>query len=430
MKDKEVEKLIQEEYDRQQNCLELIASENIVSPDVLEATGSILTNKYAEGKPGEGNPDDEENYVSKRYYNGCRVIDKIELLAMERCKKLFGCDHVNVQPHSGSQANMAVYFTCLHPGDTVLAMSLPDGGHLTHGSPVNFSGRLYNIVPYGVDENGIIDMDNVRDLALKHLPKLIVCGASNYSQEIRFDKFKEIADEVGALLLADIAHIAGLVATGLHMSPIPYADFVTTTTHKTLRGPRGAVIMCKQEWANQIDFNVFPGMQGGPLEHVIAAKAVCFKEAMSQEYADYMQQVVDNAKTLASILKVRGINIVSGGTVNHLLTIDLTGWEITGKELANKLDAIGITANKNTVPNDTRSPFVTSGVRLGTPAVTSRGFKKDDMIKVGNIIADLINGCTTENQLRERVQELCKIHPLTNIYGDRYIENNSCLTGV
>lgn len=430
MKDKEVEKLIQEEYDRQQNCLELIASENIVSPDVLEATGSILTNKYAEGKPGEGNPDDEENYVSKRYYNGCRVIDKIELLAMERCKKLFGCDHVNVQPHSGSQANMAVYFTCLHPGDTVLAMSLPDGGHLTHGSPVNFSGRLYNIVPYGVDENGIIDMDNVRDLALKHLPKLIVCGASNYSQEIRFDKFKEIADEVGALLLADIAHIAGLVATGLHMSPIPYADFVTTTTHKTLRGPRGAVIMCKQEWANQIDFNVFPGMQGGPLEHVIAAKAVCFKEAMSQEYIDYMQQVVDNAKTLASILKVRGINIVSGGTVNHLLTIDLTGWEMTGKELANKLDAIGITANKNTVPNDTRSPFVTSGVRLGTPAVTSRGFKKDDMIKVGNIIADLINGCTTESQLRERVQELCKAHPLTNIYGDRYIENNSCLTGV
>ena len=430
MKDKEVEKLIQEEYDRQQNCLELIASENIVSPDVLEATGSILTNKYAEGKPGEGNPDDEENYVSKRYYNGCRVIDKIELLAMERCKKLFGCDHVNVQPHSGSQANMAVYFTCLHPGDTVLAMSLPDGGHLTHGSPVNFSGRLYNIVPYGVDENGIIDMDNVRDLALKHLPKLIVCGASNYSQEIRFDKFKEIADEVGALLLADIAHIAGLVATGLHMSPIPYADFVTTTTHKTLRGPRGAVIMCKQEWANQIDFNVFPGMQGGPLEHVIAAKAVCFKEAMSQEYTDYMQQVVDNAKTLASILKVRGINIVSGGTVNHLLTIDLTGWEMTGKELANKLDAIGITANKNTVPNDTRSPFVTSGVRLGTPAVTSRGFKKDDMIKVGNIIADLINGCTTESQLRERVQELCKAHPLTNIYGDRYIENNSCLTGV
>lgn len=430
MKDKEVEKLIQEEYDRQQNCLELIASENIVSPDVLEATGSILTNKYAEGKPGEGNPDDEENYVSKRYYNGCRVIDKIELLAMERCKKLFGCDHVNVQPHSGSQANMAVYFTCLHPGDTVLAMSLPDGGHLTHGSPVNFSGRLYNIVPYGVDENGIIDMDNVRDLALKHLPKLIVCGASNYSQEIRFDKFKEIADEVGALLLADIAHIAGLVATGLHMSPIPYADFVTTTTHKTLRGPRGAIIMCKQEWANQIDFNVFPGMQGGPLEHVIAAKAVCFKEAMSQEYIDYMQQVVDNAKTLASILKVRGINIVSGGTVNHLLTIDLTGWEMTGKELANKLDSIGITANKNTVPNDTRSPFVTSGVRLGTPAVTSRGFKKDDMIKVGNIIADLINGCTTESQLRERVQELCKAHPLTNIYGDKYIENNSCLTGV
>ena len=430
MKDKEVEKLIQEEYDRQQNCLELIASENIVSPDVLEATGSILTNKYAEGKPGEGNPDDEENYVSKRYYNGCRVIDKIELLAMERCKKLFGCDHVNVQPHSGSQANMAVYFTCLHPGDTVLAMSLPDGGHLTHGSPVNFSGRLYNIVPYGVDENGIIDMDNVRDLALKHLPKLIVCGASNYSQEIRFDKFKEIADEVGALLLADIAHIAGLVATGLHMSPIPYADFVTTTTHKTLRGPRGAIIMCKQEWANQIDFNVFPGMQGGPLEHVIAAKAVCFKEAMSQEYIDYMQQVVDNAKTLASILKVRGINIVSGGTVNHLLTIDLTGWEMTGKELANKLDSIGITANKNTVPNDTRSPFVTSGVRLGTPAVTSRGFKKDDMIKVGNIIADLINGCTTKSQLRERVQELCKAHPLTNIYGDKYIENNSCLTGV
>lgn len=404
MRDIEIQTLIRDELERQQDCLELIASENIVSQDVLDAMGSILTNKYSEGYPG------------KRYYNGCHIIDKVENLAIERCKKLFDCEHVNVQPHSGSQANMAVYMTCLNPGDTVLAMSLPAGGHLTHGAPVNFSGRLYNFVAYGVDENGFIDMDNVRDLAIKHNPKLIVCGASNYSQAIDFKRFKEIADEVGALLLADIAHIAGLVATGFHESPIPYADFVTTTTHKTLRGPRGAVIMCKQEWAKKVDFNVFPGMQGGPLEHVIAAKAVCFGEALSPDYYHYISQVVENAKTLADILKVRGIKIVSGGTVNHLLTIDLSGWELTGKDLANKLDEIGITANKNTVPNEVRSPFVTSGVRLGTPAVTSRGLKKDDMIKVGNIIADLIHGVVSEEKLRLEVREICKKYPLYNIY--------------
>lgn len=408
MIDKEVEALIAEELERQQNCIELIASENIVSTDVLEAAGSILTNKYAEG------------YSGKRYYNGCHVIDKIETLAIERCKALFGCDHVNVQPHSGSQANMAVYMSCLNNGDTILAMSLPDGGHLTHGAPVNFSGRNYNVIPYGVDEAGVIDMDKVRELAITNRPKLIVCGASNYSQTIPFDKFKEIADEVGALLLADIAHIAGLVAAGLHISPIPYADFVTTTTHKTLRGPRGAVIMCKQEWAKKIDFNVFPGMQGGPLEHIIAAKAVCFGEALTQEYRDYMSQVVENAKTLADILKVRGISIVSGGTVNHLLTVDLTGWEMTGADLANKLDEIGITANKNTVPNEQRSPFVTSGVRMGTPAVTSRGFKRTEMIQVGNIIADLIHGCRPEHTLKNEVLELCKKFP---IYSKKQLTN-------
>lgn len=411
MKDIEIEALIQEEYERQQNCIELIASENIVSADVLEATGSILTNKYSEG------------YPDKRYYNGCHVIDKVEQLAIDRCKRLFGVEHVNVQPHSGSQANMAVYLTCLNPGDTVLGMSLPDGGHLTHGAPVNFSGRLFNFVHYGVNSDGIIDMDNVRELALEHKPKLIVCGASNYSQTIHFDQFKEIADEVGAYLMADIAHIAGLVAVGLHPSPVPFADFITSTTHKTLRGPRGAIIMCKQEWAKKIDFNVFPGMQGGPLEHVIAAKAVCFKEALSPEYHSYMEQVVDNARVLANILKVRGINIVSGGTVNHLLTIDLTGSELTGKELSNRLDEIGITANKNTVPNETRSPFVTSGVRLGTPAVTSRGFKKTEMIKVGNIIADLIHGVSTTSELKGRVDELCKQFPLSQIYPEKQLTN-------
>ena len=362
MKDKIVEELINAEFNRQQNCIELIASENVVSQDILDAAGSILTNKYAEG------------YPEHRYYNGCGFIDKIEQLAIDRCKELFGCDHVNVQPHSGSQANMAVYMACLQPKDTILAMNLEAGGHLTH--------------------------------------ELIVCGASNYSRTIDFAKFKEIADEVGALLLADISHIAGLVATGLHPSPIPYADFVTTTTHKSLRGPRGAVIMCTQEWAKKVDSAVFPGMQGGPLEHIIAAKAVCFGEALKPEFSEYAEQVVKNANILAGTLKAQGIKIVSGGTDNHLFTIDLSDSEMTGKELANALDEIGITANKNTVPNDKRGPFVTSGVRIGTPAVTTRGFKAEDMIKVGCIISDLIKGSADKENLKVRVRELCIKHPL------------------
>lgn len=400
MKDKIIENLITLEQQRQENCIELIASENIVSQDVLDAVGSILTNKYAEGFP------------AKRYYDGCQVIDLIEQTAIDRCKELFGCEHANVQPHSGSQANMAVYMSCLKPGDKILAQSLDAGGHLTHGSPVNFSGKLYDIIPYGVDDNGYLDYDNIRELALDNNPKLIVCGASNYSRTIDFAKFKEIADEVGALLLADISHIAGLVATGLHNSPIPYADFVTTTTHKSLRGPRGAVIMCKQEWAKQINSTIFPGIQGGPLEHVIAGKAVCFGEALTPEFKQYAENVVSNAKTLAETLITRGVNVVSGGTDNHLMTIDLSDKEMTGKDLSTALDEIGITANKNTVPNDKRSPFVTSGVRIGTPAVTTRGFDKADMITVGNIIADLIYGTSTKEDLKEAVKTLCAKHPL------------------
>lgn len=400
MKDKIIEDLIFLERERQENCIELIASENIVSEDVLEAMGSILTNKYAEGTP------------AKRYYNGCQVVDVIESTAIERCKSIFGCDHVNVQPHSGSQANMAVYMACLQPEDTILSMSLESGGHLTHGSPVNFSGRLYNVVHYGVDENGYLDYDNIRDLADKYCPKLIVCGASNYSRIIDFEVFKDIADEIGAMLLADISHIAGLVATKLHPSPVPFADFVTTTTHKSLRGPRGAVIMCKQEWAKKIDSTVFPGIQGGPLEHIIAAKAVCFNEVLDPSFAVYTQQVVDNAKMLAQTLTARGIKLVSGGTDNHLMTIDLSDEEMTGKDLANALDEIGITANKNTVPNDKRGPFITSGVRIGTPAVTTRGFNKGDMMVIGTIIADLIHGSVSKEVLRGRVKELCLKHPL------------------
>ena len=416
MRDTVIEELISAERRRQEHCIELIASENIVSEDVLEAVGSILTNKYAEGQI-------PENGVSKRFYNGCQVIDKIETLAVERCKELFKCDHVNVQPHSGSQANMAVYMACLQPKDTILAMDLSAGGHLTHGSPVNFSGKLYNIIPYGVDEDGYLDYDNIRELAIQHSPKLIVCGASNYSREIDFAKFAEIAEEVGALLLADISHIAGLVATGLHMSPVPYADFVTTTTHKSLRGPRGAVVMCKQEWAKKIDSTIFPGIQGGPLEHVIAGKAVCFYEALQPEFELYAQQVVKNAQVLANTLKAQGIKIVSGGTDNHLFTIDLSDSEMTGKDLANALDEIGITANKNTVPNDKRSPFITSGVRIGTPAVTTRGFVTDDMIKVGCIISDLIKGTADKNNLKVRVRELCDKHPLPYKVDNLYVLN-------
>lgn len=409
MKDKLIEELINAEHRRQRNCIELIASENIVSQDVLDAMGSILTNKYAEGTP------------EHRFYNGCKYIDKIEMTAIQRCKELFGCDHVNVQPHSGSQANMAVYMACLQPKDTILAMDLSAGGHLTHGSPVNFSGKLYNIIPYGVNDDGYIDYDNVRALAIEHSPKLIVCGASNYSREIDFAKFKEIAEEVGALLLADISHIAGLVATGLHQSPVPYADFVTTTTHKSLRGPRGAVIMCTQEWAKKIDSTVFPGIQGGPLEHVIAGKAVCFYEALQPEFTEYAEQVIKNAKVLCSTLQAQGIKIVSGGTDNHLFTIDLSDKEMTGKELADALDEIGITANKNTVPNDKRSPFITSGVRIGTPAVTTRGFKTDDMIKVGCVISDVIKGAASKENLKMRVKELCEKHPLPYKYEETYV---------
>lgn len=400
MQDKEVELLIDAELKRQQNCIELIASENIVSKDVLEATGSILTNKYAEG------------YPNKRYYNGCTYVDKIEQLAIDRCKQLFGCEHVNVQPHSGSQANMAVYMTCLQPGDTILAQSLDAGGHLTHGSPVNFSGKLYNVVHYGVNDSGFIDMDNVRRLALEYKPKLIVCGASNYSQRIDFTKFKEIADEVGSLLLADISHIAGIIAAGYHMSPIRYADFVTTTTHKSLRGPRGAIVMCKQEWAKKLDSTIFPGMQGGPLEHVIAAKAVCFGEALTTEFKRYILNVITNATVLCETLKECGVKIVSDCTVNHLMTIDLRDTTWTGKDLANELDSIGITANKNTVPNDPLSPFITSGVRIGTPAITSRGFTTEDVTEVGHIIANLIQHKEDKETLRYKVKMLCDKYPI------------------
>ena len=412
MKDKIIEELINAEQRRQDNCIELIASENIVSQDVLDAMGSILTNKYAEGTPGH------------RFYNGCQYIDKIEQLACDRFRELFNTDyHVNVQPHSGAQANMAVFEALLNVGDTVLSMDLSNGGHLSHGSPVNYSGKHFNVVQYGINENGEIDYDEVQKLAEQHRPKLIICGASNYSKIIDFERFAEIRDSIADVdmlhdrqdehyLLADIAHIAGLVAGGVHPSPFGYADVVTTTTHKSLRGPRGGVIACKQELAKKIDSAVFPGIQGGPLEHVIAGKAVCFYEAMQPEFSIYAEQIVKNAKALANTLKVQGIKIVSDGTENHVFTIDLTGTELTGKELANQLDEIGITANKNTVPNDTRSPFVTSGVRIGTPAVTTRGFTTDDMIKVGCIISDLIKGIGTKEQLQARVKELCLKHPL------------------
>ncbi|MCI7443212.1 MAG: serine hydroxymethyltransferase, partial [Clostridium sp.] len=353
--DKEIYDLINKELKRQQDGIELIASENIVSKAVMEAMGSYLTNKYAEGYPG------------KRYYGGCHVVDEIEQIAIDRAKELFGAEHANVQPHSGSQANMAVYFSVLEPGDTVLGMDLSHGGHLTHGSPVNFSGRLFNFVSYGVDkETEVIDYDNVRKIALENKPKLIVAGASAYSRIIDFPKLREIADEVGALLMVDMAHIAGLVAAGVHPSPVPYADFVTSTTHKTLRGPRGGLILCKEKYAKLIDKNIFPGMQGGPLMHIIAAKAVCFKEALEPSFKEYGAQVVKNCKRLAEELVKRDFNIVSGGTDNHVFLVDLHNKEVTGKETENLLDRVGITLNKNTVPNETRSPFVTSGVRIGT----------------------------------------------------------------
>lgn len=394
---------IELELKRQQETIELIASENCTSLAVMEACGSVLTNKYAEGKP------------HKRYYNGCEHIDAIEEIAQKRACELFHMDYANVQPHSGAQANMAVFMATMKPGDRVLSMDLSNGGHLSHGSPVNFSGLYYDVKSYGINENGEIDYDNVRQMALEHKPKLIICGASNYSKVIDFKKFKEIADEVGALLLADIAHIAGLVAAGEHPSPAPYCDFVTTTTHKSLRGPRGGIIMCKEEFAAAIDKAVFPGLQGGPLEHIIAGKAVALLEASKPEFKEYAKQIVKNAKALAQGLMDEGLDIVGGMTENHLMTLDLRRTGKTGKDMANVLEKVGITANKNTVPNDPQSPFVTSGIRLGTPAVTTRGFKEEDMIEVAKIIASAIYASDNEtalNNLRERALKLCKKHPL------------------
>jgi len=394
---------IELELERQQNTIELIASENCTSLAVMEAAGSVLTNKYAEGKP------------HKRFYNGCEHIDIIEEIAQKRACELFGMDHANVQPHSGAQANMAVFMYCLKPGDKVLGMDLSNGGHLSHGSPVNFSGLYFDVKSYGIDAEGNIDYDNVREMALEHRPKLIICGASNYSKIIDFKKFREIADEVGAYLLADIAHIAGLVVTGLHPSPAPYADFVTTTTHKSLRGPRGGITMCKAEHAAGIDKAIFPGMQGGPLEHIIAAKAVALLEASKPSFKLYAEQIVKNAKALAQGLIDEGMDIVGGMTENHLMTLDLRRTGKTGKDMANVLERVGITANKNTVPNDPQSPFVTSGIRLGTPAVTTRGFKEEDMIEVAKIIASAIFSSDNEiglNNLKERSMKLCKKYPL------------------
>ena len=380
--DSEIAAAITAEFDRQNSHIELIASENWVSPAVMSAMGSILTNKYAEGYPG------------KRYYGGCEYVDVVEEIAIDRAKKLFGAKFANVQPHSGAQANTAVYFALLQPGDTVLGMSLAHGGHLTHGSPVNFSGTYFHVVPYGVNDEGFIDYDKVREIALECKPKMIIAGASAYARTIDFKKFREIADEVNAVLMVDMAHIAGLVAAGLHPSPIPYADVVTTTTHKTLRGPRGGMILCSDEVNKKYNFNkaIFPGTQGGPLMHVIAGKAVCFKEALEPEYKTYMEQVVKNAKALCNGLKARGVKIVSGDTDNHLMLVDLSGTETSGKELEKRLDDAHVTANKNTIPNDPRSPFVTSGVRLGTPAVTSRGMNTEDMDQIAEAIALVIKG--------------------------------------
>ena len=401
--DSDVAQYIDEELERQQNTIELIASENFTSPAVMQACGSVLTNKYAEGKP------------HKRYYNGCEVIDKIEELAQKRACELFHMDHANVQPHSGAQANMAVFFALLKHGDSVLSMDLSNGGHLSHGSPVNFSGTYFNVTQYGIDENGCIDYDNVRKLALECKPKLIICGASNYSKIIDFKRFREIADEVGAILMADIAHIAGLVAGGVHPSPSGYAQIVTTTTHKTLRGPRGGIIMCDEEYAAAIDKAVFPGIQGGPLEHIIAGKAVALKEALQPSFKEYAKQVVANAKAMAEGLLDNGLDIVGGMTENHLMTLDLRKTGKTGKDMANVLERVGITANKNTVPNDPQSPFVTSGIRLGAAAMTTRGFKEDDMREVARIIAEAIKNSDNDDildSLRQDSLKLCKKYPL------------------
>ncbi|MEE0211211.1 MAG: serine hydroxymethyltransferase [Negativibacillus sp.] len=399
--DPEVGKAIEAEYSRQKRNIELIASENIVSEAVMMAMGTVLTNKYAEGFP------------SKRYYGGCECVDVVENIAIERAKKLFGADHACVQPHSGASANLAVYFALIKPGDTVLGLNLAHGGHLTHGSPVNLSGTYYNFVPYSLDDSERINYDKVRELALEHKPKLIVAGASAYPREIRFDKFAEIAHEVGAYLMVDMAHIAGLVAAGLHQNPVLYADVVTTTTHKTLRGPRGGLILCKEALAKQINKAVFPGTQGGPLEHIIAAKAICFGEALKPEFKAYQQQVINNAQAFAKALTDEGFRLVSGGTDNHLILIDLQNMNITGKELEKRLDEVYITANKNAIPNDPQSPFVTSGLRVGTPAVTTRGFKEEDMVKVAHFIK--LAATDFENkadEIRAGVTELCSKYPI------------------
>ena len=400
--DPELGAMMGEELARQRRNIELIASENLVSPAVMAAMGSVLTNKYAEG------------YSGKRYYGGCESVDKVETLAIERAKKIFGADHANVQPHSGAQANLAVYFALVEPGDTILGMNLAHGGHLTHGSPVNMSGKYYNFVPYGVDaETGRIDYDKLMELAMEHKPKLIVAGASAYPRAIDFAKIREVADACGAYFMVDMAHIAGLVAAGLHQSPVPYADVVTTTTHKTLRGPRGGMILCREALAKQIDKAIFPGTQGGPLEHIIAAKAVCFGEALKPEFKEYQQKVVENAAHLGKCLLEKGFDLVSGGTDNHLLLLDLRKFDVTGKELEHRLDEVYITVNKNAIPDDPKSPFITSGVRIGTPYVTSRGFGKEEMEKIAEWIylaaTDFENSADT---IRAGVTELCAKFPL------------------
>lgn len=399
--DSEIAEAIEGEIDRQNSHIELIASENFVSKAVMAAMGSPLTNKYAEG------------YPKKRYYGGCDYVDIVENLAIERAKKLFGCDYVNVQPHSGAQANMAVFFAVVKPGDTVMGMNLNHGGHLTHGSPVNMSGAYFHIVPYGVNEEGFLDYEEIKRIALEAKPKLIVAGASAYARTIDFKRFREIADEVGAVLMVDMAHIAGLVATGVHPSPIPYADVVTTTTHKTLRGPRGGMILANKEAAEKYNFNkaIFPGIQGGPLMHVIAAKAVCFKEALEPEFKEYQKQILKNAQALANGLTKRGFQIVSGGTDNHLMLVDLQNWNITGKEAEKVLDAANITCNKNTIPNDPQSPFVTSGIRLGTPAVTTRGMKEEEMDEIAEAISLII-----QNEKENKEKALGIVKGLTEKY--------------
>lgn len=400
--DPDITAAMKREINRQETKIEMIASENFVNYEIMEAMGSALTNKYAEGYPG------------KRYYGGCEFVDEVEQMAIDRAKKIFGAEHANVQAHSGANANTAVYQAVLEYGDTVLGMDLSNGGHLTHGSPVNISGKSYHFVAYGLDpETETIDYDNVRELAHKHQPKLIVAGASAYPREIRFDIFREIADEVGALFMVDMAHIAGLVAAGLHQNPVPYADVVTTTTHKTLRGPRGGVIMCKEEHAKAINKAIFPGTQGGPLMHIIAAKAVCFGEALKPEFKEYQQQVVNNAKALADALIAEGFNLVSGGTDNHLMLVDLQNMNITGKELQNRLDEVYITVNKNSVPNDPASPFVTSGIRIGTPAVTTRGLKEEDMKIIAKLIKMTVTDFETKaDEIRDEVTKICEKYPL------------------